>query len=103
MTISLGSIYQSADTPRPPSPALTYSCTQTSRLLGSKPSLDEQRDVGPPFMAVLDGGHLVDHDPVVAFLLVEAEHPDLIALDAAVLVGVLHRDAADEHSGKSRL
>ena len=46
-------------------------------------AVDEQHDVGPPFMAVLDDGELVDRETVVAVRLLEVEHSNLTAADLA--------------------
>ena len=62
--------------------------------------VDEQHDVGPPPVAVLDDGELVDGQPVVAGRLVEVEHPGLPAPDAPAADAVLHRHPVDQHPVK---
>ena len=60
--------------------------------------VDEQHDVRPAFVLVLDDRELVHREPVVGLRFVEVEYADLVATNPAVSVGVLHRDAGDEHS-----
>ena len=60
-------------------------------------AVDEQHDVGAPFVLVLDDGELVDRKPVVAVRFAEVEHADLSAVNTAVRTGVLHRHAGNEH------
>ena len=60
-------------------------------------AVDEQHDIGPPFVLVLDDGELVDREPVVAGRVVEVEHANLSAADPALCVEVLHRHPGDEH------
>ena len=61
-------------------------------------SVDEQHDVGPPFMVVLEDGELIDGEPVVRARFVEVQHAHLGAANPTVCVGVLHSDAGDDHA-----
>ena len=64
---------------------------------GERQAVDEQHDVRPPFMLVLDHRELVDGKPVVARRFAEIEHANLCAADPALRVDVLHRHPGDEH------
>ena len=64
---------------------------------GERQAVDEQHDVGPPFVLVLDHRELVDREPVVARRVVEVEHANLSAADPPLRVDVLHRHPGDEH------
>ena len=68
---------------------------------GERQAVDEQHEVGPPFVFVLDDGELVDREPVVVVGVVEVEHANLRAADPAFGVEVLHRHAGNEHRGGS--
>ena len=65
--------------------------------VAERQAVDEQHDVGRPFVLVLGDGELVDREPVVARRFAEVEHANLIAADPAPRVDVLHRHPGDEH------
>ena len=64
---------------------------------GQRQPVDEQHDVGPALVSVLDHGELVDREPVVRVRFVEVQHANLRAANPAVRVDVLHGDAGDDH------
>ena len=58
--------------------------------------VDEQHDVRPAFVLVLDDRELVHREPVVGLRFVEVEDADLVATNPAVRVDVLHRHAGHD-------
>ena len=62
--------------------------------------VDEQHDVRPAFVLVLNDRELVDCQPVVRPGSVEVNHADLRATDRPIGADVLHRDAIDDHAMK---
>ena len=61
-------------------------------------AVDEEHDVRPAVVLVLDDGELVDGQPVVVVGIVEVDHPRLRAADRAVGRAVLHRHAVHEQA-----
>ena len=64
---------------------------------GERQAVDEQHDVRPPFVLVLDDRELIDREPVVARRFAKVEHANLRAANPAVRVDVLHRHAGNQH------
>ena len=64
---------------------------------GQRQPVDEQHDIEPALVSVLDHGELVDREPVVRVRFVEVQHANLSAANPAVRVDVLHGDAGDDH------
>ena len=65
--------------------------------------VDEQHDVRPAFVLVLDDRELVHCEPVVGLRFVEVEYADLRAMNRTVSVDILHRHAVDHHAVKGAI